>query len=309
MVLPSSLHLLEIDWKENMSHDTHTLDRSNKDLSDGRSLAYYLDLAKDWTDPLGPLNIVNHEGFNVVRDDLVTIGTKGRFGDLLVSSCTHDCIVYVQPRCGYAGASLSYLCQQYGKRLVLFSPASKEPSLHQRWCWEHGAEMRFVKIAAMPVLGKIAREWAEKNGGLFVPLGLRHELVTAAGVKVAYENSHMWGHQPSRCWVATSTGVLSRALQIGWPDTQFINVAVARNIKDGENGRADIISHPQMFNQDAKIMPPYPSASNYDAKVWQHVLEHGRPGDYVWNVAGNIYPERTDMPNSKREWGDYSDAR
>lgn len=299
-----------------MSHNNHTSDLTNQDLTNGRDLAYYLKLTEGWEDPLGPLPLVteridSNRIVQVVRDDVIEVGTKGRFGDLLVQRAKEDTLVYVQPRCGFAGMSLTYLAKKYNKRLVLFSPASREPSLHQRWCWEQGADMRFVRVAAMPNLGLIARKWAEAHGALFIPLGLRHELVTAAGVRVAYDSAHRWGYQPRRLWSAISTGVLHRSLQIAWPDTQFISVAVARNIKSGERGRAEIISHDQQFNQDARLMPPYPSASNYDAKVWEHVLAGAESGDFVWNVAGQVECVTTQLSHpisSQKDWGDLSDC-
>jgi hypothetical protein len=61
-------------------------------------------------------------------------------------------------------------------------------------------------------------------------------------------------------------------------------VAVSRNIHDGEKGRANIVSHSRNFSQNSLILPPFPSARNYDAKVW----EYTKPGDLFWNVAGEI---------------------
>lgn len=300
-----------------MPHNQHTTSSENQDLRDGKNLEFYLKLTEGWTDPLGPLEIspynVNGKTISVVRDDLSGVGTKARFGDLLVSKTQEDTLVYVQPRCGYAGISLCYLAKKYQKRLVLFCPAAKEPSDHQRYCQEQGAELRFVRIAAMPVLGGIAREWAARNKACFIPLGLRHELVTAAGVRVAFDLAWQLGYQPSELWVAFSTGVLCRSLQIAWPDTRFRSVAVARNIKDGELGRSLVVSHPFPFLKDEKKdeLPPYPSVGNYDAKVWRYVKEFACDGAFVWNVASGITcvtNQQSNPINSERVWGDCSDA-
>jgi hypothetical protein len=164
-----------------------------------------------------------HEDRFVVREDLIDVGTKARAGEFLIATCPSDTIVYVQPRCGFAGVSLTKLCRIYGKRLVLFMPSSKEVSDHQAWCIEHGCEYHFHRIAAMPNLNKIAEQWAKENGAFFVPLGLRHKLVTAMMVKTACELG-----EPDSFWTAFSTGVLNRALQIAWPDATANGVAVAR---------------------------------------------------------------------------------
>ena len=292
-----------------MSHDKHTNSNRNQDLNlmmPNRQA--WLDLAGDWKDQFDSPKIVEHDGFNVVREDLMGFGSKCRFGDILVSKCQTDTLVYVQPRFGFAGISLAYLAEKYNKKLVLFSPSQKEISDHQAICIENGAEMKFKRIAAMPNLNAHAKRWAEENNATFIPLGLKHELVTAAAVKVAYDLAETHGY-PKEVWSAISTGVLQRALQIAWPDADFNAVAVARNIKDGELGRANVWSHPKQFNQDvdAAYMPPFPSATNYDAKAWEFMKKHGNPGAWFWNVGGDPKPKQMttkETVNSQRGWGE-----
>jgi hypothetical protein len=291
-----------------MSHNNHTKSKFNQDLN----LAYpnrdaWLELAGDWKDPFPAPIVKEHEGFNVVREDLMGFGSKCRFGDILVSTCQSDTLVYVQPRYGFAGISLAYLAEKYNKKLVLFSPSQKEISDHQAICIERGADMKFRRIAAMPNLNKIAKDWAAENNAFFIPLGLRHELVTAAAVKVAYDLAQVHG-EPKEVWSAISTGVLSRALQIAWPNADFNAVAVARNIKDGELGRATVWSHPKEFSQNVapQYAPPFPSALNYDAKAWEFMLKHANEGAWFWNVGGDPKPGFLDKSTikSERAWGE-----
>jgi hypothetical protein len=268
----------------------------------------WLDLAGDWQDPFEAPQLVDHDGFKVVREDLMGFGSKCRFGDILVSTCRQDTLVYVQPRYGFAGISLAYLAKKYNKKLVLFSPSQKEISDHQAICVEMGAEMKFKRIAAMPVLNAHAKKWAEANGAFFIPLGLRHELVTAAAVKVAHDLAEKHGY-PEEVWSAISTGVLQRSLQIAWPDAKFNGVAVARNIKKGERGIAEIWSHPKAFTQDVdpQYNPPFPSAMNYDAKAWEFMTKHGSPGAWFWNVGGDPKPKDINtksLTKSERAWGE-----
>jgi hypothetical protein len=291
-----------------MAHNKHTDVLMNQDLNLMMpNKQAWLDLAGDWQDPFEAPQLVDHDGFKVVREDLMGFGSKCRFGDILVSTCKQDTLVYVQPRYGFAGISLAYLANKYNKRLVLFSPSQKEISDHQAICVEMGAEMKFKRIAAMPVLNAHAKKWAEDNGAFFIPLGLRHELVTAAAVKVAHDLAEKHGY-PEEVWSAISTGVLQRSLQIAWPDAKFNAVAVARNIKKGERGNATIWSHPKAFTQDVdpQYNPPFPSAMNYDAKAWEFMTKHGSPGAWFWNVGGDPKPEKDDtklLTNSYRDWG------
>jgi hypothetical protein len=295
-----------------MSHDNHTTDNSFKELTPWQNPKSLLKLVEHWKDPF-PSPVVSKEKLSdgrqifVVRDDYMPFGTKARAGSAIMScdkySC-YDTIVYVQPRAGWAGLSLAETCRLAGKRLILFCPASKDASEHQRAAKAAGAELRFVKIAAMPVLQKYARDFAVKRNYLFFPLGLAVPEAVAGIAKVAMDLKI----KPKQVWYAMSTGVLSRGLQLAWPKAEHIGVAVARNIQPGERGNARIISHPMAFLQDAKVLPPFPSARNYDAKVYEYMEREAVNGALMWNVAGEVSPKPPAQNfNSQREWGDLSD--
>jgi len=288
-----------------MSHNNHIIDGLNKDLV-GKSLQYYIDLIGDYVSPYPDPVVTSHNGVRVVRDDLIT-GSKVRGGDLLVSRVEEETLVYVQPRTGLAGVSLLDVCSRHNKNLTLWMPASKRISVHQACCIERGCDPRFARIAAMPNLNKIAKEWAAENGAFFVPLGLKHELVTAGIIHAALQIP-----EPEEVWTVVSTGVLTRALQICWPNAKFHAVAVARNMKAGELGRAEVISAPEPFTKAIKTEeePPFPSVNTYDGKAWRYIPKNSDRDILFWNVGkepnlndGNLY----DKIQSAREWGDLSD--
>jgi hypothetical protein len=290
-----------------MSHDTHVIDGINKDArmypgcTYEAARDYYLELAEGWK-PYNPEPIVMiHDGVRVVRDDLI-VGTKTRAGDLLATRTNHSTLVYCQPRTGLAGVSLLDVAKHHDKKIILFMPAAKEISLHQACCIEQGAEVHFKRIAAMPNLNKYAKEWAEENGAFFVPLGLKHELATAGIIHAA-----MTIDPPDEVYVAISTGVLTRALQIAWPKAKFTCVAVARNLKDGELGRAEVISEPLPFTTPEKPenLPPFPCIGTYDAKVWKYIPKNTSKNVLFWNVGAEPVLTNQSIYNtvdSYRDW-------
>lgn len=291
-----------------MSHNNHTTSKSHKELEEFGE-KWFEDQTKDWIDPYGTPIVTVHDGVNVVRDDLI-VGSKARFADLLVSEIPNDTIVYVQPRVGLAGVSIIDVANKYGKKVVLFMPSSKKISNHQAVTIERGAIPMFHRIAAMPNLNKIAKSWAAENNAFFVPLGLKHPLVVAVAAQVARNIASVHG-EPQIVFVATSTGVLVRGLQIGWPNAEFISIAVSRNMKDGELGKADVISDLLEFQQNEKKenLPPFPSVNTYDSKVWKYVKqykeEHPEKNVWMWNVGRE--PELKDSSiidriDSQREW-------
>lgn len=291
-----------------MAHNNHIIDGMNKDVSPLFSMEDarndYLEMANGWEDPYGIPEVKIHDSIRVVRDDLIT-GSKVRGGDCLISSLPEhiDTIVYVQPRTGLAGVSILDVAKRHNKKVMLFMPSSKRISHHQACCIERGCEYSFHRIAAMPNLNLIAKKWAdERPNAFFIPLGLKHPMVTAGIVKTASGIA-----QPEEVYCATSTGVLTRALQIAWPDTKFISVCVSRNMKAGELGRAEAISEKLAFTASEKRenLPPFPTIDTYDGKVWKYIPKNSGRDILFWNVGAE--PVLTDETlyesiNSYRDW-------
>ena len=291
-----------------MAHNNHIVDGINKDVgplySHEEAKEYYLDLAKDWEDPYGAPKITTHDNIRVVRDDYIT-GSKVRGGDCLISSLSENIstIVYVQPRTGLAGVSILDVAKRHNKKVKLFMPSSKRISRHQACCIERGAEVEFHRIAAMPNLNIIAKKWAMENKNtFFVPLGLKHKKVTAGIVKPALSIK-----EPDEVYIATSTGVLTRALQIAWPNAKFTSICVSRNMKQGELGRASAVSEPLAFTSGEKQenLPPFPTIDTYDGKVWKYIPKNTDKDILFWNVGTE--PKLKDETiyeniNSYRDW-------
>lgn len=291
-----------------MAHNNHVIDGVNKDVGplftveDAKT--DYLEMAKNWQDPYGAPVIKEHEGIRVVRDDLIT-GSKVRGGDCLISSLPEhiDTIVYVQPRTGLAGVSILDVAKRHDKKVMLFMPSSKRISHHQACCIEQGCDYSFHRIAAMPNLNLIAKKWAdERENAFFVPLGLKHPMVTAGIVKTASAIK-----APDEVYCATSTGVLTRALQIAWPDTKFTSVCVSRNMKAGELGRAAAISEALAFTASEKKpnLPEFPTIDTYDGKVWKYIPKNTGRDILFWNVGAEpVLQDNTlyEKIDSYRDW-------
>lgn len=292
-----------------MGHDNHVIDGINKDLS-VYTREDYLAMTAGHEDMFGAPIVQQHNGYNIVRDDHI-VGAKARFGQWLFNTIEQDTVVYVQPRAGLAGVSLLELGERFNKRIVLFMPASKQISVHQAICIERGAIPKFRRIAAMPNLNKYAREYALEHNAFFVPLGLYHPLVVAGAVRTA--NTIMEHHgEPREFWTVFSTGVLTRGLQIGWPNAQAYTVAVARNAKQGELGRAHVESHPYDFlrDEDRELRPPFPTVTNYDAKAWRYMTR--RPANNTWFYNVGKEPVLNDLSlfdkiDSQRAWNEIRD--
>ena len=287
--------------------------KDNNDLQGFMNLDYYLDLTKDFKSSFGDFNVKQVDGFNVIDEsESCEVGYKARSGEFFIQDLVRQGvkkIVYVQPRRGFAGISLSWLCKKYGLELILVMPSSKEVSDHQALCIELGAKPLFARIAAMPNANSLAKKYAKKVGAYYVPLGLNHPYVIAGGVRCMY-NYFKDKEKPKTIWSVISTGVLSRTMQIALPDTEFNAVAVARNIQQGELGRAKFYSYHKPFNSKSDLIPDkFDCEDSYDSKGWDYMVKHGKQGDWFFSVAGNAKLPTIDKSkiDSYRDWRDLKD--
>lgn len=287
--------------------------KDNNDLQGFMNLDYYLDLTKDFKSSFGDFNVKQVDGFNVIDEsESCEVGYKARSGEFFIQDLVRQGIkkiVYVQPRRGFAGISLSWLCKKYGLDLILVMPSSKEVSDHQALCIELGAKPLFARIAAMPNANSLAKKYAEKTDAYYVPLGLNHPYVIAGGVRCMYDYFKD-KEKPKTMWSVISTGVLSRTMQIALPDTEFNAVAVARNIQQGELGRAKFYSYHKPFNSKSDLIPDkFDCEDSYDSKGWDYMVKHGKQGDWFFSVAGNAKLPTIDKSkiDSYRDWRDLKD--
>tara|TARA_R100001509_G_scaffold148320_1_gene106058 strand:- start:23671 stop:24432 length:762 start_codon:yes stop_codon:yes gene_type:complete len=238
----------------------------------------------NWEDPFPAPIIEEHDGFMIVRDDLLNGGSKMRFADYLIKSQPEieEWVYGSSPATGYAQISLSYLCRKYGKKSVIFMANRAWDKLHnyQIEALEAGADMRFVPNGMLSVTEKRARDYVQEspNTRRLLPIGFDHPSVIASVTRVA----QTMDIAPREVWTVGSSGTLTRGLQQAWPDASFHCVAVGHK---GDYGRAKVYKCEIPFNKETKVKPPFPSAPTYDAKAWEFMKQYASKGALFWNVG------------------------
>jgi hypothetical protein len=244
----------------------------------------YLDMIGDWIDPFPSPVVEEHDGFLVVRDDLLGGGSKMRFADYLISSNmeVEEWVYGSSPATGYAQISLSCLCQKYGKKAVIFMADRSWEKFHdyQLRAIEEGAIMKCVPNGMLSVTEKRARDYVAESPKTrrLLPIGFEHPTVIASIIMVARSMDIF----PKEVWTVGSSGTLTRGLQLAWPDADFHCVTVGHA---GNYGTARTYKCTIPFNKSAKVLPPFPSAITYDAKVWEFMKTYASPGALFWNVG------------------------
>jgi hypothetical protein len=297
-----------------------TRDQTNKDIVAGdifKSMAYYRRLYGDFPSKFKMPAIEEYGNKFILRADLTEGGLKAYAAERMISEIAEDTLVYCAPRQGHAADAIAQVALRYGKRVVFFMPSSKKASDHQAALFAYdNCTFKFVRIAAMPVLNKYAREWAETNGARFIPFGMTGTpLVTAGLINVGMNATRTLKHSPTEFYCAVSTGTMLRALSIAWPNSHARGVAVARNIKAGEIGTGDVVTANVPFLTPDKIVGemPFPTTAAYDAKAWHRFVTEGKPGSIFINVGADVAITRNlmevdrDKIDSFRNWGDLRD--
>lgn len=228
---------------------------------------------------MNPIVIEVVDGIYVVRDDLVPGGTKARVAHLLFDD-QHDEYVYAGPCQGYAQIALAYAAKVAGKKATLF--CAKRMVMHQRTIEAAcaGVTIHEVEHGYLSVVKSRARAYCYSSGAVMLPFGLADRRILEGIADVARSIVYV----PTEVWSVAGSGTLSMALQVAWPDADFNAVVIGQ--KHNSIGKAKLWIAPERYEQRARSAPPFPSCDNYDAKAWQFIKKHAKPGALFWNVAG-----------------------
>lgn len=306
-----------------MSKPLFTIDNDgmNNDLYLGMDRAagreYYLEQWGTFQSRFGAPVVEPYKDKFILRADLAPGGLKAFGGERVIAEAKEDTLVYVAPRQGHAPDAIAAIALEYGKKCVFFMPASARVSDHQGAIFSYpNVQVKFFKTAAMPMLNSYAKKWAEENGALYLPFGLKGvPTVTAGLVNMCRNVTNALGHDPSEIYCAVSTGTMIRALQLGWPNATPYGIAVARNIHKGEIGEAIVESATMPFLKRTPVADtmPVPSTGAYDAKAWELFDTQGASGSIFINVGSdaqinrNLKKVNIDSINSQREWNQMDD--
>jgi len=214
----------------------------------------------------------------VLRDDLLPGGTKRRAVDALLEG--GDEFVYASPAYGYAQVALAVACQARGLRATIFSAARMRPSPLTLRAAAYGATVISVEHGYLNVVTKRARDYCIQTGAVLLPHGFDDPRFRQSLVGTVLTVAPYWHNE---VWVAAGSGVLARCIAEAWPTARVVAVQVGHPpiLPD----QAELLVAPEAFESSARMPPPFPSADNYDAKVWRYFQADAAPGALYWNVG------------------------
>jgi hypothetical protein len=249
--------------------------------------------ASDIEDLNPPIQVEEHEGFYVVRDDLLPGGTKQR-GYQVIGKIPNDEVVYAGPWNGYAQVALAIACKKYGKKATVVM--SKGDYWTNKKAKKYGANLIIHPGATLMELQAKAEEYGRLTGAYVMPFGFssdefKDELLKQISAAVERANDDVVNAATTATiWVVAGSGTLARVLQKIFPHAKFSLVEIGRKVymDDMDKTRTKIYKTGMSLYRDSPELPPYSSPSTYDAKVWPFVKKYGEPGDIIWNVAAGV---------------------
>lgn len=218
------------------------------------------------------------DGFRVVRDDHLPGGSKLRVLLPLLAAIDAREVVYASPASGYAQIALAHACKMLGKQAVIFVAESKQLSARSLEAQAAGARIVTVRFGRLSVVQRRARGYAQVRRAHLVPWGVD----VPEALELFAQAARSIEPAPSEVWACAGSGTLIRGLQLAWPAASFHAVRVGAM---PDVGVAKLHEAPERYEQPARYPPPFPSCSNYDAKVWRFVKESAQPGALIWNVG------------------------
>lgn len=225
--------------------------------------------------------ITEVDGLKIVRDDLFPGGTKRRALEGLIDDIKESELVYAADYYGHAAYAMAIVANNVSKRVKLFYPSPmRETDIFIKATSFPNVTYEIVESANTQVeAGKVAQKYALEHDARFFPIGLDFPEF-GDELKRVVEQVKI---EAPEIWCMGGSGTLGRALQKAYPNIPVNIVSVGTSNFNG--GTNNVFNAPEKLDEDAEIKPPYPSSSHYDAKVWRFVLQHAKPGSYVWNVA------------------------
>ena len=242
------------------------------------------------------VEIEQHEGIYVVREDKLEGGSKRRFIDRYIreemSKGANEFVFGGCPATGYAQMSLPLQAKQYGAKATFFMAKRSLDNLHpyQKKALEYGCDIRWVEMGMLNVTLSHARKYYEEDTyhRRNFPLGLEDARVIEDIEELGKAIADEWSAENfSEIWTVGSSGTLSRGLQRAFPNLEVHCVSVGHKMSERELGRAKFYKSPYKFDKPIKKeeAPPFPSAPTYDAKAWPFIKQYAKPRALFWNVG------------------------
>lgn len=226
------------------------------------------------------ITIENHNGIDVLRDDLLKGGTKS----ILVPSICPDrkqTYVYASP---VQGGFQIALAATLGKRAVVFCARRKNRHTHTNTVIDYGARVIEVPVGYLSVVEARADDWAREYLATRIVFGARLPAARRGLVERVRVVIDTLGREPKTIFCALGSGLLFESILEGTKTAKVVGVQVGKQYIEPVPKRGRVIVYPKPFDYKSKAACPFKSTPNYDLKAWEVCTAQKNKDVLFWNV-------------------------
>lgn len=227
--------------------------------------------------------IENHNGVNVLRDDLLSGGTKSVLMPHIVGDAEE--YVYASPVYGAFQIALAIYCKDNNKKATIFCAKRKERHENTVLTEESGAKIMEIPYGYLSVVEARAREYCKETGAQKLDFGGDTAACRLLLMKRMSKIIKKLGKEPDEIWVSVGSGTLISSILMATDKAKIHGVVVGADCKLAHE-RLTLWQYPKSFAVASKVEAPFKSMPNYDLKAWEYCVKHKtKKGDVLfWNV-------------------------
>jgi len=228
------------------------------------------------------ITLEKHNGITVLRDDLLTGGTKS----ILMPSIIGDAneYVYASPVYGGFQIALSAYCQKLGKKATIFCAKRKVKHANTLECIKYGATVKEIPYGYLTVVEKHAKDYCKETGAeklVFGANSMENKILIGNRMRQIIKQL---GREPKEIWCAIGSGTLVDSILMATESAKVYGVQVGVEYKK-EHDRLTVLKYHKGFDKVSKHKANFKSVPNYDLKAFEYCEKHKVSDDVLfWNV-------------------------
>jgi threonine dehydratase len=228
------------------------------------------------------ITLEKHNGITVLRDDLLTGGTKSILMPSIIGE--ENEYVYASPVYGGFQIALSAYCQKVGKKATIFCAKRKVKHDNTLKCIEYGANIIEVPYGYLSVVEKQAKDYCEATGAKKLVFGansMENKILIGNRMR---EIIKQLDREPKEIWCAIGSGTLVDSILMATDNAKVYGVQVGAEYKK-EHDRLTVLKYHKSFDKVSKHKAAFQSVPNYDLKAFEYCEKYKSSDDvFFWNV-------------------------
>jgi len=228
------------------------------------------------------IKLESHLGVTVLRDDLLSGGTKSVILPKIVKKGVEQ--VYASPVYGGFQIALSIYGKKHKTPVTIF--CAKRGVMHSNTleCKKNGAKIIEVECGYLSVIESRAKNYATLRRANKIAFGAH----TAQGIELISERVNQvikkLGKEPKEIFCAVGSGTLVEAILKATKKALVKGVVVGKECTLTHE-RLTLLQYHKPFEKPATMEAPFPSMRNYDAKAFEYCIRYKNTDSVLfWNV-------------------------